>query len=125
MSQDPHAPALARLPLRPAQLAVLASLANGPAAGIAILEHVERVGSGAAVLGPGTLYRLLRELAAEALIAHAPAPANRDQRIGQRPDDRRQNYALTALGRAVLEAEAERLRRTLAEAGLLPAGPGA
>ena len=38
-------------------------------------------------------------------------------------DDRRQYYALTQLVRAVLKAEAERLRRTLADAGLLTAGP--
>ena len=114
-----QAEALSRLPLRPGPLAVLASLAGGPAPGIAMLEHAERMGAGSAVLGPGTLYRLLRELSGDGLIERTAAPAHADGA----GDDRRQYYALTQLGRAVLEAEAERLRRTLADAGLLPAGP--
>jgi DNA-binding PadR family transcriptional regulator len=111
--------ALSRLPLRPGPLAVLASLANGPAAGIAMLDPAERLGAGGAVLGPGTLYRLLRELSGDGLIERTAAPSDDDQPA----DDRRQYYGLTQLGRAVLEAEADRLRRTLADAGLLPAGP--
>src|SRR5688500_1277134 len=97
----PHGEALSRLPLRPGPLAVLASLANGPAPGIAMLEHAERMGSGSAVLGPGTLYRLLRELSADGLIERTAAPAAEDAV----QDDRRQYYGLTSLGRAVLEAE--------------------
>ena len=111
--------ALSRLPLRPGPLAGLASLANGPAAGIAMLEHAERLGSGGAVLGPGTLYRLLRELSGDGLIKRTAQPSDDDHPA----DERRQYYELTQLGRAVLEAEADRLRRTLADAGLLPAGP--
>ena len=111
--------AAARLPLRPGPLAVLASLANGPAPGIAMLDHAERMGAGSAVLGPGTLYRLLRELSGDGLIERTAAPEGADGAS----DDRRQYYGLTPLGRAVLEAEAERLRRTLADAGLLTAGP--
>ncbi|MSR36443.1 MAG: PadR family transcriptional regulator [Gemmatimonadetes bacterium] len=110
--------ALGRLPLRPGPLAVLASLAGGPAPGIAVLEHAERMGSGSIVLGPGTLYRLLRELSGDGLIERTAAPAGADGAA----DDRRQYYGLTQLGRAVLEAEADRLRRTLAGAGLLAAG---
>ena len=111
--------ATARLPLRPGPLAVLASLANGPAPGITMLDHAERMGAGSAVLGPGTLYRLLRELSGDGLIERTAAPDGADGAS----DDRRQYYGLTLLGRAVLEAEAERLRRTLADAGLLTAGP--
>jgi DNA-binding PadR family transcriptional regulator len=111
---------LARLPLRPGPLAVLASLANGPAPGVSMLEHADRMGAGGAVLGPGTLYRLLRELSGDGLVERTEAPAEAEGPA----DERRQYYALTQLGRAVLEAEAERLRRTLADAGLLTAGPG-
>jgi DNA-binding PadR family transcriptional regulator len=114
-----QAEAMARLPLRPGPLAVLASLANGPAPGVSMLEHAERMGAGSAVLGPGTLYRLLRELSGDGLIERTAAPAGAEGAA----DDRRQYYGLTQLGRAVLEAEAERLRRTLTDAGLLTAGP--
>ena len=119
MANPTQTEVLARLPLRPGPLAVLASLANGAAPGVAMLEHAERMGAGGSVLGPGTLYRLLRELSGDGLIERTAAP---DGDAGA-SDDRRQYYALTALGRAVLEAEAERLRRTLADAGLLTAGP--
>jgi DNA-binding PadR family transcriptional regulator len=120
MSTPSHSQAaLERLPLRAGVLAVLAALGNGPAPGIAILEQVEAAGRGARVLGPGTLYRLLRELRAEGLIARTEAP----EREGE-GDERRQFHALTHLGRAVLEAEAARLRRTLADSGLLAPGPG-
>ena len=57
-----QAEVLSRLPLRPGPLAVLASLASGPAPVVTMLEHAERMGAGSALLGPGTLYRLLREL---------------------------------------------------------------
>ena len=119
MSTSLQTEAAARLPLRPGPLAVLASLANGPAPGIAMLDPAERLGAGSAVLGPGTLYRLLRELSGDGLIERTAAPDGADGAS----DDRRQYYGLTLLGRAVLEAEAERLRRTLADAGLLTAGP--
>lgn len=112
---------LGRLPLRPGVFAVLASLARGPAPGITILAHIERAGAGTRILGPGTLYRLLRELREEELIERTPAPSG----SADGGDERRQYHALTALGRAVLEAEAERLRRTLDEGGLLARGSGA
>ncbi|HUL74345.1 MAG TPA: helix-turn-helix transcriptional regulator [Vicinamibacterales bacterium] len=98
------------LPLRPVACAVLASLADGARPGIEILDAVNATVPGRPLLGPGTLYRLLRELRQDALIARAdPAvdPA----------DDRQVHHALTPLGRAVLNAELDRLRRTMMLAG--------
>ena len=61
------------------------------------------------LLGPGTLYRLLRELRQADLIARLSRESEQ-----QGPDDRYTHHALTRLGRAVLAADADRLRRTLA-----------
>ena len=52
----------AHLPLRPVACAVLAALAHGPRPGIDVLEAVNATVPGRPILGPGTLYRLLREL---------------------------------------------------------------
>lgn len=107
-----------RLPLRPTAFAVLAALSAAPRAGFDILERANESLPGRPILGPGTLYRLLRELRQEGLIARVDPPA------GERgEDERRQYHALTAAGRALLEAEAARLRRTLAGAGLLDLRP--
>jgi DNA-binding PadR family transcriptional regulator len=98
-----------RLPLRPAAFAVLAALADTPRPGIEVLDFVNATVPGRPILGPGTLYRLMRELRQEGLIARA-AP-----RHGERAADERQVlHALTPLGRAVLRAETARLERTLA-----------
>lgn len=93
------------LPLRPAACAVLAALAERPCAGIEILEAVNRTVPRRPLLGPGTLYRLLRELRHDGLIARAGAR--------EAPDERQVPHALTALGRKVLGAEVRRLERTL------------
>jgi DNA-binding PadR family transcriptional regulator len=97
------------LPLRPTAFAVLAVLAEGAKPGVQILERLEEIGS--RILGPGTLYRLMRELRQQDLILRVPAaPA------GATEDERQQFHTLSALGRRVLEAESERLRRALAVA---------
>ena len=99
------------LPVRPAAFAVIATLASGPRAGFEIMEAAEAL-PGRPIFGPGTLYRLLRELRGDGLIEPTPPPG------GARSDERRQYHALTPLGRRVLEAEAERLRATLSSVGL-------
>jgi DNA-binding PadR family transcriptional regulator len=92
------------LPLRPSAFAVLAALADGPVPGIDVLDAVNATVPGAPLLGPGTLYRLLRELRHDQLIARVDTDS---------PDERHAHHELTPLGRAVLRAEAARLRRTL------------
>jgi DNA-binding PadR family transcriptional regulator len=94
------------LPLRPAACAVLAALTDRPRPGIDILEAVNATVPGRPLLGPGTLYRLMRELRQAGLIARADPDADPG-------DDRQVHHALTTLGRAVLDAELDRLRRTL------------
>lgn len=97
------------LPVRPSAFALLAVLGESPKTGVEILERLEDIDS--RILGPGTLYRLLRELRNDGLIerVHPPAGTEGD-------DDRHHFHALSALGRGVLDAESERLRRALAVA---------
>jgi DNA-binding PadR family transcriptional regulator len=103
-----------RLPLRPTAFVVLTSLAQGPRAGFEILAYVNATHAKSGLLGPGTLYRLLRELRREGLIQRTGAPS--EEASG---DERRTYMELTAEGRATMQAEAARLRRTLMAAGLL------
>jgi DNA-binding PadR family transcriptional regulator len=116
-SQRPTGPDIDRnLPLRPTACAVLAALADGPKPGIDVLEAVNATVPGRPLLGPGTLYRLLRELRQQELIARTDAHPDPG-------DDRQVHHALTPLGRAVLQAELARLRRTLdLAARVRPAG---
>jgi DNA-binding PadR family transcriptional regulator len=93
------------LPLRPVACAVLAALADRPRPGIEVLEAVNATVPGRPLLGPGTLYRLLRELRQEQLIERTG-----DATAG---DDRQVHHTLTSLGRSVLTAELSRLRRTI------------
>ncbi|HZM58875.1 MAG TPA: PadR family transcriptional regulator [Vicinamibacterales bacterium] len=88
------------LPLTPALFHVLLSLADGQKHGYAILKEVELRTSGAVRLSTGTLYGIIKRLLADGLI--------RESATGS--DERRRAYRLTAFGRRVALAEAERLR---------------
>jgi DNA-binding PadR family transcriptional regulator len=100
------------LPVRPSALAVMAALADGALPGFAILERANE-GLARPVLGPGTLYRLLRDMRQEQLIVRVDAPDD------DASDERRQYHELTRFGSAVLRAEAARLQHALGAAGLL------
>lgn len=104
------------LPMKPAAFAVLAAIAEGPVAGFELLQRVNRSSPARPILGPGTLYRVLRELRRSRLIERTAAPDGAD---GQ-DDERRTYHVLTTTGRTHLRAEATRLRRTMEAAGLLP-----
>jgi DNA-binding MarR family transcriptional regulator len=97
------------LPLRPVAFAVLAALADQPRPGIEVLEHINTTVSRRPILGPGTLYRLMRELRQTGLITRTPPRADRGP-----VDERQAHHELTPLGRAVFRAEVERLTRTMA-----------
>jgi DNA-binding PadR family transcriptional regulator len=90
----------AALPLTPALFHVLLSLADGEKHGYAILKEVEQRTGGTVCLSTGTLYGIIKRLLADGMI--------RDSAAGS--DDRRRAYRLTAFGRKVALAEAERLR---------------
>ncbi len=105
------------LPLRPVVFAILLVLKAGDLHGYGIMKRVnERIGP-RAILGPGTLYRTLKEMRERGLLRYA--------RTGKRTDDeRRSYYRLTSFGREVVEAEAERLSGLMREARLLQPRPG-
>ena len=92
------------LPLTPRVLHVLLALADGPLHGYGVILTVKRVTDGLIVLRTGTLYILLRRLLNQRLISE---PADRPG--PEKDDERRRYYALTDLGRQVLQAESRRL----------------
>ena len=87
-------------PLTPALFHVLLSLADGEKHGYAILKEVEARTKGKVVLSTGTLYGIIKRLLADGWI--------RESALGS--TERRRAYRLTAAGRKVALAEAERLR---------------
>jgi DNA-binding PadR family transcriptional regulator len=106
------------LPLAPATLHILLSLAGEKMYGYAIMQEVARQSEGRFKLGPGTLYDNLQRLMKQGLV----------EEVAGRSDDgnsRRRYYRLTGLGRGVLSAEIERLREVVdhADANLRPLRP--
>ncbi len=99
------------LPLSPATLHILLSLAAEDLHGYGIMQEVARQSEGKYKLGPGTLYDNLQKLLQRKFV----------QELGRRPGDddpRRRYYRLTSLGRGVLAAETARLAEVVREARL-------
>ncbi len=84
-------------------LLVLASLANGPKHGHAMIEDIERLCG--TRLGPGTLYGAIARLEQQGWIEPLP------------PEDRRQPYRITLEGLRVLRAKLTTLQQ-FTKAGL-------
>lgn len=89
-------------PLKQPVLHILLALAEGELHGLGVADWVEQTTDGAVELGPGTLYRSLKEMVEDGLIREAPAPE-------AGADPRRKYYAITASGRQRVAAEAARL----------------
>jgi len=90
------------LPLSPATLHILLSLAGEELHGYAIMQEVQRQSEGKYKLGPGTLYDNLQKMIDRGLV----------EELGKKPGDddpRRRYYRLSTLGRGVLTAEISRL----------------
>ena len=105
------------LPLKSDVLLVMLALATRPLHGYGIIRDVEERTNGEVLLQTGALYRTLRRLLNDALIEEsAPAPGEESD------DDRRRYYRLTALGRAVMDAEVERMSRLVRAARLIAGG---
>jgi DNA-binding PadR family transcriptional regulator len=120
MPAQPHSADPSRwLPLPPQDLQLLLAVAGQPLHGYAMMKAVEQQSGGALRVELGSLYRMIQRLERDGLIGQAemfdagPAPG-RDRRY----------YAITSLGRGVIAAELERLRRVLDVAAATPLRPG-
>jgi len=92
------------LPLTPPVFHILLALAEEERHGYGIMQDVAWQTNDALQLGPGTLYGCLKRMLAAGLVEESderPDPAI--------DDERRRYYRMTALGRRVVRAEAERL----------------
>lgn len=101
--------------INPPVFHILLALASGELHGLGIADRVEAATGGGVELGPGTLYRSLKEMVEDGLIREASAPTG--------ADPRRKYYAITAAGRRAVTAEAARLERLVElarEQSLLP-----
>ena len=99
------------LPLKPVDFLVLLVLSERERHGYGIVQDIEQQTAGKIQLVPGNLYSVLKRLLALGVIAEMrrrPAPDLEDQR--------RRYYEITGLGRAVLTAEAQRMRQLVAAA---------
>ena len=93
------------LPLKPVDLELLVALADGERHGYGLVQSIEDHTNGLLKLDPGNLYRVIKRLLTEGLIAEADQRAAQD--VG---GERRRYYRLTPLGGRVLGAELQRLR---------------
>jgi DNA-binding PadR family transcriptional regulator len=98
------------LPLSPAALHILLSLAGEDRHGYGIMQEVARQSDGRYKLGPGTLYDNLQKLATQGIVRESA------RHLAAGDDPRRRYYRLTPLGRDVLGAEVSRLETVIREA---------
>lgn len=85
-------------PLRPLVFQILMLLHESERHGYGIMQEINERAGRTVILGPGTLYRTLKQLRDEGLIEESPAA-----------DERRRTYRLTERGRQIARAEARRM----------------
>lgn len=107
MASDPES----LLPLRPLVFAILLVLKSGDLHGYGIMKWINENAGLHSILGPGTLYRTLKEMRDQGLVSRTDPPAGE---AGE--DERRSYYTLTPFGREVVVGEAERVARLMREA---------
>lgn len=93
------------LPLKPVELQLLLALAEQEMHGYGLVQAIAGRSGGVITLEPGNLYRVIKRLLTDGLVAESdgrPAP--------DLADERRRYYRLTPLGGRVLAAEVGRLR---------------
>jgi DNA-binding PadR family transcriptional regulator len=93
-----------QLPVNPPVFHILLALAEGESHGYAIMQEVAERSGGAIKLGPGTLYYSIKRMVANGLIEESDERPTPDA-----DDERRRYYRVTEFGRAVAEAESQRL----------------
>lgn len=99
------------LPLSPAALHILLSLASEDRHGYGIMQEVARQSDGRYKLGPGTLYDNLQKLLDQGIVEERSSRSEPD-------DPRRRYYRLSRFGRGLLATEIARLEGVVREAKL-------
>ncbi len=100
-------------PLGAREFEILVTLVAGPKHGYAIMQELRDQGTGGRILGPGTLYRLLKALVKRGWIAEMNGAS------GESEGPPRRVYRLTGLGERVVSIEARRLATLVRRAGPL------
>jgi DNA-binding PadR family transcriptional regulator len=106
------------LPLRPAVFHILLALSDQNRHGLGIADEVEASTAGSMRLGPGTLYRSLKEMTRDGLVEEVDPPQHDE-------DPRRKFYRITERGHELLEAEANRYEQIVEVARQRHVLPGA
>ena len=106
------------IPLRPVIFEILLMLNEAPRHGYGIMKEVTERTGGRTILGPGTLYRTLKEMRNLNLVQPARSSPEREA------DERRFYYEITPFGKRVAAAEAARMAALVgvARAGKLISG---
>lgn len=97
------------LPLKPVDLLILLALTEGELHGYALAKTIEERTDGLASLEPGNLYRVIRRMVDDGLVA----PAQR-RPVADLDDERRRYYRITPFGQRVAALEIQRLRALVA-----------
>ena len=91
------------VPLRPVIFEILLMLNEAPRHGYGIMKEVAKGSGGRTILGPGTLYRTLKEMRNLDLVQPASGSP------GRGTDERRHYYEITPFGKRVAAIEATRM----------------
>src|ERR1700722_8562521 len=97
------------LPLSPQVFHILVALADGDRHGYSVMQDVAARTNGKLRLSAGTLYGSVKRMLEQGLIVEL----RESERPDTSDDERRRYYRLTAFGRRVARAEAERLTQLL------------
>jgi DNA-binding PadR family transcriptional regulator len=93
------------LPLKPVDLELLVALADEDRHGYGLVQAISARTGGLIELDPGNLYRVIKRMLDEGLVAEAG-----QRNASDTGGERRRYYRMTPLGGRVLAAELERLR---------------
>ena len=99
------------LPLRPVDFLLLLALVEREQHGYGLAGAIAEATDDLVRLEPGNLYRVIKRLVDDGLIA----PSSR-RPAADRDDERRRYYKITPVGARVAALEAQRLRQVLASA---------
>jgi len=96
------------LPLKPVDLQLLLALTGEEQHGYGLVQAIEASTDGLVKLDPGNLYRVIKRLLANGLVAEAGRRETADAE-----GERRRYYRITPLGRRVVAAELRRLQEMM------------